>query len=393
MADNLLKAQLLPALISRRNGMVKAAVSSGRNAGERTNVSDEDVFHRILTLERRRAERSRKPFVLMLLDANQENGAAEKLLYETVGVVASSIRETDSIGWYRKGAVLGLIFTELGAAEAIVVITSLHMKVAAALNEHFGDSKARRIFISLHMFPENWDPEHSGWVTDSKLYPEVKRHAPRKRISLSLKRAIDIVGSSGILVLMSPVLLIIALIIRLTSKGPVLFRQVRLGQRGARFNCLKFRTMYMNCDSKIHQDYIQRFISGSEEDLNEDPSRPTVYKIAQDPRVTPIGKFLRKTSLDEFPQFWNVLWGEMSLVGPRPPVPYEFELYDVWHRRRVFELKPGVTGLWQVSGRSRTRFDDMVRLDLRYHQSWSLWLDLKILLATPRAVFSGQGAY
>ena len=107
-----------------------------------------------------------------------------------------------------------------------------------------------------------------------------------------------------------------------------------------------------------------------------------------DPRITPVGRLLRKMSLDEFPQFWNVLRGEMSLVGPRPPVAYEFRVYDIWHRRRVLEVKPGVTGLWQVSGRSRTSFDDMVRLDLRYSQSWSLWLDLKILAATPRAVFT-----
>ena len=118
-----------------------------------------------------------------------------------------------------------------------------------------------------------------------------------------------------------------------------------------------------------------------------------VYKLTNDPRVTAVGRFLRKTSLDEFPQFWNVLCGEMSLVGPRPPVRYEFEMYDYWHRRRVLELKPGVTGLWQVNGRSRTCFDDMVRLDLRYSQTWSLWLDLKILLATPLAVVAGNGAH
>ena len=118
-----------------------------------------------------------------------------------------------------------------------------------------------------------------------------------------------------------------------------------------------------------------------------------VYKLTNDPRVTAVGRFLRKTSLDEFPQFWNVLRGEMSLVGPRPPVAYEFEMYDYWHRRRVLELKPGVTGLWQVNGRSRTCFDDMVRLDLRYSQTWSLWLDLKILLATPLAVVAGNGAH
>jgi lipopolysaccharide/colanic/teichoic acid biosynthesis glycosyltransferase len=181
-------------------------------------------------------------------------------------------------------------------------------------------------------------------------------------------------------------------LIKLTSKGPVIFEQERLGQRGVRFKCLKFRTMYTNNDPKIHQDYVRQYIAGKD-GLNKcEGSGKPVYKLVKDPRVTFIGSFLRKTSLDELPQFWNVLRGDMSLVGPRPPVPYEFEVYDIWHRRRVLEVKPGVTGLWQVSGRNRTRFDEMVRLDLRYCQTWSLWLDLKILLATPRAVFNGGGA-
>jgi lipopolysaccharide/colanic/teichoic acid biosynthesis glycosyltransferase len=156
--------------------------------------------------------------------------------------------------------------------------------------------------------------------------------------------------------------------------------------------CLKFRTMYTNNDPKIHQEYVQKFIAGTDGlDKSEGSDKP-VYKLVKDPRVTFIGGILRKTSLDELPQFWNVLRGDMSLVGPRPPVPYEFEVYDIWHRRRVLEVRPGVTGLWQVSGRNRTRFDEMVRLDLRYCQTWSIWLDLKILLATPGAVINGGGA-
>jgi lipopolysaccharide/colanic/teichoic acid biosynthesis glycosyltransferase len=173
----------------------------------------------------------------------------------------------------------------------------------------------------------------------------------------------------------------------------VIFQQERLGQFGTMFKCLKFRTMYTNNDPKIHREYVQGFITGRPNGADLNGSEPVVYKLTDDPRVTAIGRFLRKTSLDELPQFWNVLSGEMSLVGPRPPVPYEFEMYDYWHRRRVFELKPGVTGLWQVNGRSRTCFDDMVRLDLRYSQTWSLWLDLKILLATPLAVVAGDGAH
>jgi lipopolysaccharide/colanic/teichoic acid biosynthesis glycosyltransferase len=150
--------------------------------------------------------------------------------------------------------------------------------------------------------------------------------------------------------------------------------------------------MYADNDPKIHEEYTQRFIAGKADDETA-CGNPPIYKITNDHRVTRIGRILRKSSLDEFPQFWNVLTGEMSLVGPRPPVPYEYAIYDVWHRRRVLEVKPGVTGLWQVSGRSRTSFNDMVRLDLQYSKSWSLWLDLKILVATPRAVLGGEGAY
>jgi lipopolysaccharide/colanic/teichoic acid biosynthesis glycosyltransferase len=150
--------------------------------------------------------------------------------------------------------------------------------------------------------------------------------------------------------------------------------------------------MYTNCDAKIHQDYVNQFISGQLGESGTDGAKQ-VFKIQQDPRVTAVGRFLRKTSLDELPQFINVLRGEMSLVGPRPPIAYEFRAYDLWHRRRVLEIKPGITGLWQVEGRSRTRFDDMVRLDLKYARGWSLWLDIKILIQTPSAVFSGDGAH
>jgi lipopolysaccharide/colanic/teichoic acid biosynthesis glycosyltransferase len=220
----------------------------------------------------------------------------------------------------------------------------------------------------------------------------LKRKNSRKRLPLVIKRAIDIVGSGALLLVLSPFLLVIMAFIKLTSKGPIIYKQERLGQFGERFHCLKFRTMYANNDPKIHQEYVQQFIAGKEGLDNSNGDKQPVYKLVKDPRVTLIGSFLRKTSMDELPQFWNVLRGDMSLVGPRPPVPYEFEVYDIWHRRRVLEVRPGVTGLWQVSGRNRTRFDEMVRLDLRYSQNWSIWLDLKILLATPWAVLNGGGA-
>jgi lipopolysaccharide/colanic/teichoic acid biosynthesis glycosyltransferase len=144
--------------------------------------------------------------------------------------------------------------------------------------------------------------------------------------------------------------------------------------------------MYADNDPEIHKKYVHSLIE-------KKVSESGTFKIKNDPRVTPLGRFLRKSSLDELPQLINVLKGEMSLVGPRPPIPYEFEKYSVWHRRRILEVKPGITGEWQVNGRSRTTFDEMVRMDLRYIQNQSIWLDLKILLKTPLAVMMANGAY
>jgi lipopolysaccharide/colanic/teichoic acid biosynthesis glycosyltransferase len=357
-----------------------------------TRIFGEDAFKSMLAIERRRAERSSQPFVLMLLSPQGLNGSSGKILLRTFAAVAGQTRETDLIGWQEEGKVLGIIFTQV-SPDPCVVTEILRAKIAEALRENLGHETATAIAISVHIFPEQWNKSDSTWVADSKLYSDLESQIPRRRASLAVKRVMDVIGSAALLVLLAPILGIIALAIKLSSNGPVLFEQERMGQFAARFKCLKFRTMYANCDAKIHQAYVQQFIAGIVADQQDQSLKPTVYKITNDPRVTPIGALLRKTSLDELPQLWNVFRGEMSLVGPRPPVPYEFEIYEHWHRRRVFEVKPGITGLWQVSGRSRTQFDDMVRLDLRYSQSWSLWLDIKILLATPGAVFSGTGAY
>ncbi len=361
----------------------------------RDEILSEQTLHAMLTLERRRAERSRKPFVLMLLDSHAvpKNGNRAKFTEQLTSVVCGATRETDLIGWYEEGSILAVIFTEISLEGANPITEVLHSKVVAALRGNIDHRLAPKLIVTVHLFPESWDQDRPDRVADIKLYPELSRKNSRKRLPMVVKRVIDIAGSGALLLVLSPILAAIALAIKLTSKGPVIFEQERLGQFGKTFKCLKFRTMATNNDPKIHREFVQRFISGKGEKQGKDGTEPVVYKITNDPRITSVGKFLRKTSLDEFPQFWNVLRGEMSLVGPRPPVPYEFEVYDLWHRRRVLEVKPGVTGLWQMSGRSRTCFDDMVRLDLRYSQSWSLWLDLKILIATPRAVFTSEGAY
>ncbi|PYU29757.1 MAG: glycosyl transferase [Acidobacteria bacterium] len=372
------------------NSSRASAVANGLVS--RPGIFGEEVFQNVLLVERHRAERSRRPFVLVLVHSNTQSDPDRRVLQRAVSTLVSNTRESDLIGWYRESVTLGIIFTEINQTEKVAVAQSLRKKVVSALLETVGRDGISKLAITGHIFPEDWDRDNAGWIGDSKLYPELQPRLAKKRVHLALKRVIDVAGSTALLFLALPFLAAIALLVKLTSKGPVLYEQERLGQFGARFKCLKFRTMYTDCDAKIHREYVQQFIAGNAQSAHAGDSQKALYKITGDPRVTPIGRILRKTSLDEFPQFWNVLRGEMSLVGPRPPVPYEFEVYDVWHRRRVLELKPGVTGLWQVSGRNRTRFDEMVRLDLRYSQKWSLWLDLKILLATPWAMFSGDCA-
>jgi lipopolysaccharide/colanic/teichoic acid biosynthesis glycosyltransferase len=380
---------------ARRSKGQKAISAFDSSVATRAGFLQEETFHNMLTFERRRAERSRKPFVLMVLEAGAsvEAEVGDRLMSQVTSVLLKSTRETDLVGWYKKGVILGVIFTEISQEFTTPITEVLRAKVVNALHDELSSKVTSKLVVTLHLFPENRDRDGAEPVADIRLYPDLSEGVSKKHLPQAIKRVIDIAGSSALLLFLGPFFAAIALAIKLTSKGPVIFKQERLGQFGARFKCLKFRTMYQNNDSRIHQEYIQRFIAGQSGSENTEPGMPAVYKITNDPRVTPIGRLLRKMSLDEFPQFWNVLRGEMSLVGPRPSVPYEFKVYDIWHRRRVLEVKPGVTGLWQVSGRSRMCFDDMVRLDLRYSQSWSLWLDLRILIATPRAVLGGEGAY
>ena len=350
----------------------------------------EPWFTRVLSLERKRSERSRKPFILALLDlegARELNGERDRLVHDVVTALSSFIRATDMVGWYRGDAILGVLFTELGkSANLHASVDSISTKVITAIGHRVGREKSRLIHMSCHVFPEDWSSQKPGGRVDTVLYPEERRRSTW--LQSAGKRMIDVSGSVAALLLLSPLLLVIAVLVKLSSKGPVLFRQIRIGQFGRSFTFLKFRSMQVSNDATIHQEYVKKLIAGG-----KGVGQNGVYKIQNDPRITRIGQFLRKTSLDELPQFWNVLKGDMSLVGPRPPLPYEADAYDIWHRRRLLHAKPGITGLWQVTGRSRTTFDEMVRLDLRYIESSSLWLDIKILLNTPAVVMAGSGAY
>jgi lipopolysaccharide/colanic/teichoic acid biosynthesis glycosyltransferase len=242
------------------------------------------------------------------------------------------------------------------------------------------------------VFPDDWDAQDPDRPSNPTLYPDLEKRQKSNRLGRATKRLIDVLGSLSLLVMLSPVLFIIAAAVKLTSRGPVLFRQKRIGEHGTPFTFLKFRSMFINNDASEHREYVRQLIAGQAEKKAANGNGGGVFKLTNDPRITPVGRILRRSSLDELPQLVNVLRGEMSLVGPRPPVPYEVEAYATWHRRRLLEAKPGITGLWQVYGRSRVEFDDMVRLDLRYARDCSPLLDLKILLQTPRAVMGGDGA-
>jgi lipopolysaccharide/colanic/teichoic acid biosynthesis glycosyltransferase len=351
-------------------------------------IVDKALFLRMIYLEQRRSERSGRRFALAVVDgtAISDINIRKAILQKVFERLHNSIRETDTIGWYKSDGVLAIIFSEIAGCDRNLIDT-LGRKVTTALGTMSDPHASASIRTAVHVFPRD-AATHIG-PGEFTLYPDFPHHATTRRFSDVLKRTTDITGSFVALLSLGPLMALIALAVKLSSPGPVVFRQERVGQCATTFILFKFRTMYAGSDATIHKDYVTKFICGGEPNGN----KAAVYKITDDPRVTPLGRFLRKTSLDELPQLFNVLRGDMSLVGPRPPVPYEMSHYATWHRRRVLEAKPGMTGLWQVTGRSRTSFDEMVRLDLKYVSQRSLWLDLKIILCTPKAVLMGGGAY
>ena len=355
-------------------------------------------------MEQRRCERSRRGFVLMLLECDcfLTQSGKHRMVDIVLRVLAQTTRETDITGWYRDGSVVGIIFTEIPTEECKSTAGLLSSKISRSLADVLTGEELARIDLSCLLFPEDWVGKKDDPGGGHVLYPDLLRYTDRKKVSLWAKRSMDFLGSFLAIVILSPVFGAVALAVRATSAGPVFFRQRRVGQYAEEFTFLKFRSMYQTNDSTIHQEFVKRLISGepgastgqgTANATNGKKDQAPVYKLTHDPRITPVGRFLRRTSLDELPQLFNVLMGDMSLVGPRPPIRYEVDCYDAWHRRRLLTVQPGITGLWQVQGRSRMKFDDMVRLDLQYARSWSLGMDVKILLQTPRAVVTGSGAY
>jgi lipopolysaccharide/colanic/teichoic acid biosynthesis glycosyltransferase len=322
-----------------------------------------------------------------------ESDDDESLLSKALSTLSDSIRETDVSGWYKGSSVVGVMFTQFGSEDRPAIVSMMLARVSATLRTALGAEQFSQVSISFHLFPEDWDHEVSDRPSNPVLYPDLLRRHQARKFSSVVKRMMDVAGSALALVAFAPLFLVIAVAIKLSSKGPVFFRQQRIGQYGVPFVFLKFRSMYANNDPSVHKKYIRDLIRGQAERKPSNGNGQGVYKLTSDARITPLGSVLRRTSLDELPQFFNVLKGQMSLVGPRPPIAYEVGAYNLWHKRRLLETKPGITGLWQVTGRSRVKFDDMVRLDLSYARAWSPWLDMKILVRTPRAVVLGEGAY
>jgi len=337
--------------------------------------------------EWRRAERSGRPEILILFNGIKSTTDVQNFF----NLLTSTFRGTDVFGWYRSNAVFGVLLVELGKtslSEALEVVEhKINCQVLCDAN-----CVAAGISAELQVLPPytftGGDLGSSAGVVD-KVWKDI--HEDNWMLT-AITRAFDIGGSLLFLLLLSPIFLAIALCIRITSRGPALFRQKRVGLRSRPFELYKFRTMKVGNNDDAHREFMKQFINGHGEQYLDEHGL-AVFKITNDSRVTRVGQFLRRTSLDEIPQFWNVLRGDMSLVGPRPPLAYEVEHYDLWHRQRINELKPGITGFWQVHGRSRCTFDEMTRLDLKHAQPHSLALYLRVLLETPQAVIHGRGAH
>ena len=388
-------------------------------------IHPSERFRSILERERARADRTGQQLSVVIFDLGNinEHSTVQYLIH----LLSRRVRLTDEVGWFDEKKI-GTILPATPAEGAWKFVDDVSHRVTAA---------PKHLDCKVYTYPTKGLPdeyEYPKQLYFSGLFPELDKAMCQdfsmdkglttsgsvacaaliipsalevsKRLFQGLeillvrrlpvwKRGLDIIGAGLALIVFSPVMLAAAVAIKLTSQGPVIFKQERVGLSGKKFTFLKFRSMYVNNDPVTHEKYVEKFITGGKTGIADKglAENDGIYKIKDDLRVTPVGKFLRKSSLDELPQFINVLKGDMSLVGPRPPVPYEYERYDNWHKRRILEVKPGITGLWQVKGRSSTTFDEMVRLDLKYIREWSLRLDLKILIRTPLGRFSGKGAY
>jgi lipopolysaccharide/colanic/teichoic acid biosynthesis glycosyltransferase len=349
--------------------------------GQNHEILAPDQFLRELEREKRRADRSKAPLSMVHWHVQPDEYSPTTAI-RLLNIVNGSRRETDIVGELRAG-VVGVLLpgtSEDGARVFVDKIAELTRDVPAS--------------TKVFTYPDDaFDSVASGQPVPDEAAEFVDHSvAPARPIEDIVKRTIDIVFSLTMLVALAPLMIATAIAVATTSPGPVIFRQSRLGRGGVPFDFYKFRSMQVSNDDRIHREFVSSLIQGRNPDIGHQVSGQPLFKIQHDPRVTPIGRFIRTTSIDELPQLFNVLKGDMSLVGPRPPIAYEAAQYQSWHLRRVLEVRPGITGLWQVEGRSRVSFDEMVRMDLRYIKTRSLALDLKLLVRTVGVVLMREGA-
>ncbi|MGI9211123.1 MAG: sugar transferase [Methylococcaceae bacterium] len=340
-------------------------------------------FLELLHIERLRAERSGSALSLILIDLGHgrtpNDGSGQLLLR----FLHDCTRISDKIGILDTGT-MALLLPDTGLSGA--------QDVASHISTQSG-----RLYASLMVatFPHQvFERLLNGTGPNAALNPFLHSDVYRpKPLEETAKRLMDIILSLSAIIVLSPLMALLVMAIRISSEGQAIYRQERLGRNAAPFTLYKFRTMYHDSSEILHKNYVSQYIRGVLPEPKTESEKPEPYKIRQDPRITPLGHILRTTSLDELPQLFNILKGEMSLVGPRPAIDYEAREYQAWHLRRILVMKPGLTGLWQVEGRSATRFDDMVRMDIRYIQGWSLWMDMKILMQTAGVVLSRRGGF
>jgi exopolysaccharide biosynthesis polyprenyl glycosylphosphotransferase len=317
-----------------------------------------------------------------------------RLGYKLIGVVTARVNEDatpmQGYGVRKLGSFDNLpdLVKRYGIEEVLITDTRIHpRKMFEVLMECGRDHhiKYRVIPNLFDCLPGKTEIATIGSLPMIKLYEEPLRGPQR-----ALKRGMDVATAALILLISWPFWILLAILIKLESRGPVFLRQERVGMDGKMFLMIKFRSM-QDGDDKAHRELMRRMING--EDVNQGtPDEPIYGKVKDDPRTTRIGTWMRRYSIDELPQVFNVLMGQMSVVGPRPPLPYEVRHYKDWHRTR-FHVKPGITGLWQVSGRNRLHFEEMVRLDVFYIENWSPWLDAKIMIKTIPVMLRGDNTY
>lgn len=333
-----------------------------------------ELFLSQLQRERRRSERTKDPLSLAVFRYDSGNinelAAADRLAQHLHRIK----RDIDVVGYIDVGTI-GVILLDTNAEGAQRFL----LRLSTRLN-------GLRFLGTTFTFPDNIFDRLLSGVDACSPAQSIFFDRTNGCLQAIAKRLIDIVIASTVLVLCAPLMLATAIAVAMTSPGPAIFRQTRLGKDGTPLVMNKFRSMYQDADERIHRDHVAKLIGDAPDGEDEANDKKTWQKLDNDPRITPIGRIIRNLKIDELPQLFNVLKGDLSLVGPRPPIPYEVAFYQAWHLGRILAVKPGITGFWQIESGGNVTFDDMVRMDLQYVANASILLDLKILYRTAAVV-------